>query len=67
MSRERWSEEKPRAVKHERSAYEIYLELDLGPGGYAVAPAKTARQATRNVILKRNTKKPTSKRRKRPS
>lgn len=38
------------------SAFEVYSQLDLGPGGYAVAPARSARQAIRDVIAKRHAK-----------
>ena len=37
-----------------RSAYEIYRELDLGPGGYASAPARQSRGAVRDAIRKRH-------------
>ncbi len=33
-----------------RMPFEVYSELDLGPGGYAIAPAKDARQAVRQAI-----------------
>jgi hypothetical protein len=33
--------------------YTIYSELDLGPGGYAIAPAKDARRAVREAIAKK--------------
>ena len=37
-----------------RSAYEIYAAMDLGPGGYTVAPARSARSAVREAIAKRH-------------
>jgi hypothetical protein len=37
-----------------RSAYEIYRELDLGPGGYTSAPARAGRDAVRAAIRKRH-------------
>jgi hypothetical protein len=30
--------------------FEVYSELDVGPGGYAIAPAKDARRAVREAI-----------------
>ncbi len=33
-----------------RTPYEIYKELDLGPGGYAIAPASEAKRAVREAI-----------------
>lgn len=33
-----------------RSAYEIYAELDLGPGGYAIAPSTDVKRAVRRAI-----------------
>jgi hypothetical protein len=37
----------------QRSAYEIYEELDLGPGGYAVAPAIESRQGVQEAIRRK--------------
>ncbi len=39
-------------VKHERTAtaYTIYRELDLGPGGYAVAPSTGTRRGVRQAL-----------------
>jgi hypothetical protein len=33
-------------VQHEsrRTAYDVYQELDLGPGGYAIAPSTQSRR-----------------------
>jgi Arc/MetJ-type ribon-helix-helix transcriptional regulator len=39
--------------KTERTAYEIYQELDLGPGGYAVAPSTDSRLAVREAIRRK--------------
>lgn len=36
----------------ERTHYEIYSELDLGPGGYAIAPSSDTRNGVR-LALKR--------------
>lgn len=36
--------------KTARTAYEIYQELDLGPGGYAVAPSTDSRRAVQEAI-----------------
>jgi antitoxin component of RelBE/YafQ-DinJ toxin-antitoxin module len=42
-------------IKHEtkRTAYDIYQELDLGPGGYAVAPSTETRRGVAEVIRKK--------------
>ena len=39
-----------RSGEGSRSAYEIYRELDLGPGGYAVAPSTDVRGALRRRL-----------------
>jgi hypothetical protein len=36
-----------------RTAYEIYEELDLGPGGYAVAPSTETRRGVREAIRRK--------------
>jgi hypothetical protein len=44
-------------VRHEampRTPYEIYRELDLGPGGYAIAPARDAKKAIREAIRRKH-------------
>jgi hypothetical protein len=33
-----------------RSSYDIYRELDLGPGGYAIGPSTDSRAAVRNLL-----------------
>jgi hypothetical protein len=33
-----------------RPPYELYRDLDLGPGGYAIAPSTEARAAVRRVL-----------------
>ncbi|HEY0554335.1 MAG TPA: ribbon-helix-helix protein, CopG family [Thermoanaerobaculia bacterium] len=38
------------AAQPTRSAYDIYRELDLGPGGYASAPATETRSGAREAI-----------------
>jgi Ribbon-helix-helix protein, copG family len=35
-----------------RLPFEIYEELDLGPGGYAIAPSTETRQGVRTAIRK---------------
>jgi hypothetical protein len=40
-----------------REPYRIYEELDLGPGGYAFAPARSAKQAIRRVLQNRHSRK----------
>jgi negative regulator of replication initiation len=38
------------------SPYELLRRLDLGPGGYARAPAKDAKSAARSLILRKHGK-----------
>ena len=38
------------------SAWEFYRELDLGPGGYAIAPARDAKRAVAEQIRKAHRK-----------
>jgi hypothetical protein len=33
--------------------YDVYKALDLGPGGYSVAPASAARRAVRSAIRRK--------------
>jgi hypothetical protein len=42
-------------VAHEatRIPYDVYKELDLGPGGYAVAPATQTRRGVRTAIRRK--------------
>ena len=42
-----------RRQRPSRSAYEIYEELDLGPGGYAVAPSTETRRGVQEAIRKK--------------
>jgi hypothetical protein len=37
----------------QRIPYDIYKELDLGPGGYAVAPATQTRRGVRTAIRRK--------------
>ena len=37
----------------QRAPYDIYKELDLGPGGYAVAPATQTRRGVRAAIRRK--------------
>lgn len=37
----------------QRIPYDIYRELDLGPGGYAIAPASRTRRAVRAAIRRK--------------
>lgn len=37
-----------------RKPYDIYRKLDIGKGGYAVAPAKDAKSAVADVIRRKN-------------
>ena len=41
------------AREAQRIPYDLYKELDLGPGGYAVAPATQTRQGVRAVIRRK--------------
>jgi hypothetical protein len=36
-----------------RSPYDIYRELDLGPGGYAIGPSTDSGAAVRNLLKKK--------------
>ena len=36
-----------------RTAYEVYQELDLGPGGYAVTPSTDSRRAVQEAIRRK--------------
>jgi hypothetical protein len=36
------------------SAWELYERLDLGPGGYAAAPAKDAKRAAREATARKH-------------
>ena len=36
-----------------RWPYDLYRELDLGPGGYAVAPSTDTRRGVRQVLRKK--------------
>ena len=37
-----------------RTPYDIYSELDLGEGGYAIAPASGAKHAVREAIRRKH-------------
>ena len=37
-----------------RVPHDLYEELDLGPGGYAVAPSAAAKRAVRGVIARKH-------------
>ena len=37
-----------------RVPYDVYEELDLGPGGYAVAPATETRRGVRSAIRRKH-------------
>ena len=38
------------------SAFDIYAQLDLGPGGYAAGPAAASRKTARKVIVAKHRK-----------
>jgi len=42
-------------VQHEsrRTAYDVYQELDLGPGGYAIAPSTQSRRGVAAALRKK--------------
>ena len=42
-------------VRHQagRRPYDVYKEIDLGPGGYAIAPSGDAKRAVRAVLKKK--------------
>jgi hypothetical protein len=37
----------------ERTPYDVYKELDLGPGGYAIAPSTATRRAVREAVRRK--------------
>ena len=41
------------AREAQRRPYDVYKELDLGPGGYAIAPATETRQGVRTAIRRK--------------
>lgn len=42
-----------RAAQPEKTAYDIYQELDLGPGGYAIAPSTDSRRGVQEAIRRK--------------
>lgn len=36
-----------------RTPYDVYQELDLGPGGYAIAPSTDSRRGVREALRKK--------------
>ena len=42
------------AQKAQRTPYDIYAELNLGPGGYAIAPSTDTRRGVREAIKRRH-------------
>ena len=40
--------------ERQRKPYDIYRKLDLGPGGYAVAPAREAKSAVADAIRRKH-------------
>ncbi len=45
-----------RAESPRRAAYELYEELDLGPGGYATAPSTESRRGVREAIRRKHSR-----------
>jgi hypothetical protein len=45
-----------RTVQEERSRtpWDLYERIDLGPGGYSVAPARDAKRAVRDTVRKKH-------------
>ncbi len=41
------------AREPQRTPYEIYKELDLGPGGYAIAPSTETRRGVQEAIRRK--------------
>jgi hypothetical protein len=39
--------------KAQRTPYDIYAELDLGPGGYAVAPSTETRRGVQEALKRK--------------
>lgn len=37
-----------------RSAYDVYSALDLGPGGYAIAPSTQSRRGVREALERKH-------------
>jgi hypothetical protein len=37
-----------------RKPYDVYRELDLGPGGYSIAPAREAKSAIAEAIRRKH-------------
>jgi hypothetical protein len=37
-----------------RTPYDVYRELDLGPGGYAIAPSTQTRQGVKKALRKKH-------------
>ena len=37
-----------------RAPYDVYQELDLGPGGYAIAPSTQTREGVRKALQKKH-------------
>ena len=46
-------EDRRRRMAPRRSAWEIYEELDLGPGGYAIAPSTEVRRGVQEAIRRK--------------
>jgi len=47
--RQKLAEETP-----DSSSWELYERLDLGPGGYSIAPAKDAKRAAREATARKH-------------
>jgi hypothetical protein len=40
-----------------RAPFSIYAELDLGPGGYALAPSRLSKQSIKSVLQAKRSRK----------
>lgn len=40
-------------LEPERTAYDVYKELDLGPGGYSIAPSTATRRGVRKALRRK--------------
>lgn len=39
--------------QHQKTPYEVYQELDLGPGGYAIAPSTDTRRGVQAALRRK--------------
>ncbi len=41
-------------AKQQKTPYEIYCELDIGPGGHSIGPASESKRLVREIIRKKH-------------